>query len=79
MYAQFIHQLTGVKEEKKASKLGSCTQDVREFITKTPKGRFVFVDTPGFDDTNRSDRDILRMIADWLEKKYDFPPRIFHD
>ncbi|KAI6013000.1 hypothetical protein EDC04DRAFT_2579652, partial [Pisolithus marmoratus] len=28
------------------------------------------VDTPEFDDTYRSDRDILRTIADWLEKKY---------
>lgn len=25
----------------------------------------VFVDTPGFDGTYRSDRDILRMIAEW--------------
>ncbi|KAI6042358.1 hypothetical protein EDC04DRAFT_2504265, partial [Pisolithus marmoratus] len=30
----------------------------------------VFVDTPGFDDTYRSDRDILHTIAGWLEKKY---------
>jgi len=31
--------------------------------------RYVFVDTPGFDGTYRSDRDILRTIADWLEQK----------
>ncbi|KAI6150060.1 hypothetical protein EDD17DRAFT_1739941, partial [Pisolithus thermaeus] len=30
----------------------------------------MFVDTPGFDDTYRSDREILRTIADWLAKKY---------
>jgi hypothetical protein len=26
----------------------------------------VFVDTPGFDDTYKSDVEILAMIADWL-------------
>jgi len=30
----------------------------------------VFVDTPGFDDTKRSDSDILKMISDWLEITY---------
>jgi len=68
-YAQFINQLTGNKAEKGAGRLQSCTQDVREFIANTSKGRYVFVDTPGFDDTYRSDRDILQTIADWLEEK----------
>jgi predicted GTPase len=27
------------------------------------------IDTPGFDDTNRSDTDILRAIANYLENK----------
>ena len=26
----------------------------------------MLADTPGFDDTERSDTDILKMIADWL-------------
>lgn len=29
------------------------------------------VDTPGFDDTNRTDTDILEEIASWLERSYD--------
>jgi len=29
---------------------------------------FVFVDTPGFDDTSRPDTEILDMIAGGLEK-----------
>lgn len=28
------------------------------------------IDTPGFDDTHRSDTDILREIADWLNRSY---------
>ncbi|KAI6132357.1 kinase-like domain-containing protein, partial [Pisolithus croceorrhizus] len=69
--SNFINQLTGSKEESGADKLKSCTQGIREFIVDLVDGkRYLFVDTPGFDDTYRSDRDILRIIADWLEKKY---------
>lgn len=69
--SNFINKLTGSKEETGANGLKSCTQDVREFRVSTPDGRkYVIADTPGFDDTTRSDRDILRLIADWLEKRY---------
>lgn len=34
------------------------------------KIRIYIVDTPGFDDTYRSDTDILREIADWLSQAY---------
>ncbi|KAI6107658.1 P-loop containing nucleoside triphosphate hydrolase protein [Pisolithus croceorrhizus] len=67
----FINRLTGAKEEKKAHQLKSHTQDIREVKVDLPNGRrYMFVDTPGFDDTYRSDREILRTIAEWLEKKY---------
>ena len=49
--------------------LKSCTNDVREFVVKTPSAKYVIADTPAFDDTHLSDVDVLRMIADWLEKK----------
>ncbi|KAI6039631.1 P-loop containing nucleoside triphosphate hydrolase protein [Pisolithus marmoratus] len=67
----FINQLTGTREERAAHQLTSHTQGIKELTVKLPDGRqYVFVDTPGFDDTYRSDRDILRTIAEWLEKKY---------
>jgi hypothetical protein len=34
--------------------------------------RLVLVDTPGFDDTHRSDMEILQMISDWLKNTYFF-------
>ncbi|KAI6045348.1 P-loop containing nucleoside triphosphate hydrolase protein [Pisolithus marmoratus] len=69
--SNFINKLTGSKEESRANGLKSCTQDIREFIVDLPVGkRYMFVDTPGFDNTYRSDRDILRTIADWLGAKY---------
>lgn len=33
--------------------------------------KFVLLDTPGFDDTDRSDTDILREIANWLIISYE--------
>ena len=78
-YVQFINQLIGIPERKTASGLRSDTQGVEEYRMNTSKGQFVFADTPGFDDTHRSDQDILRIIAAWLEDKYESPPCIFHD
>ncbi|KAI6045342.1 kinase-like domain-containing protein [Pisolithus marmoratus] len=69
--SNFINKLTDSEEESGADKLKSCTKDIREFRVSLGGGEhYVFVDTPGFDDTYRSDRDILQTIADWLEKKY---------
>ena len=51
--------------------LESCTQDVRAFGCLHPdrSGRkVVIVDTPGFDDTNKPDYVVLKLIAEWLEK-----------
>jgi hypothetical protein len=50
--------------------LGSCTQEVRAYSCLHPNGsgrKVILVDTPGFDDTDRTDYDILRDIAQWLK------------
>jgi hypothetical protein len=48
--------------------LGSCTAEVQLSNNFTLDGRRVLlVDTPGFDDTHRSDTDILKLIAAFLE------------
>jgi predicted small metal-binding protein len=42
-----------------------------------PNGQKIFlIDTPGFDDTYRSDTDILGEIADWLAQSYRFQIRL---
>ena len=49
--------------------LESCTYDVNVGLDFELDGRCVtLIDTPGFDDTNRSDTDILATIAVHLEK-----------
>ena len=47
--------------------LGSCTADVQLADRFILDGTTVtLIDTPGFDDTVRSDTDVLRMIAAFL-------------
>ncbi|KAJ8507570.1 hypothetical protein ONZ45_g10072 [Pleurotus djamor] len=52
--------------------LESCTQVISAYGCRHPdrNRNVVFVDTPGFDDTNRSDGDILKAIANWLVDMY---------
>ena len=47
--------------------LVSCTADVQLADEFTLDGRkVILIDTPGFDDTSRSDTDVLKMIAAFL-------------
>jgi predicted GTPase len=47
--------------------LESCTAEVQLANEFTLDGRrVVLIDTPGFDDTTKSDTDILRTIATFL-------------
>jgi len=49
----------------------SCTQEVQAFARLHPddSGRkIVLIDTPGFDDSGRTDYEILKTITEWLVK-----------
>jgi len=70
-YLKFINKLTGGKSEKGANELSPCTEDIREFTVNTSSGPYVFVDTPGFDGTWRSDRGVLHIIDGWLQNRYE--------
>ncbi|KAI9686052.1 MAG: hypothetical protein M1822_004035 [Bathelium mastoideum] len=49
----------------------SCTQDVTVYPCQyTSSCTIWLVDTPGFDDTNRTDTEVLREIASWLAITY---------
>lgn len=53
--------------------LESCTSEVGIIRLSLPElsvNDLVFVDTPGFDDTHKSDVDILKMVADWLKTTF---------
>ncbi|KAK6542556.1 hypothetical protein TWF694_006504 [Orbilia ellipsospora] len=50
--------------------LQSCTSEVGVYDFNYGGSRVFLVDTPGFDDTNRSDSEILKDVAFWLAAAY---------
>lgn len=70
---QFINTATGLPDTAVGHDLESCTSEVRAVSCLHPHKSgctVVFVDTPGFDDTNLNDTDILTAIAKWLTETY---------
>ncbi|KAL2818458.1 WD40-repeat-containing domain protein [Aspergillus cavernicola] len=68
--SSFISLLTDQKPPVGHS-LESCTEEVtvyESYILKEHK--LYLIDTPGFDDTNRSDAEVLRELAGWLTTTY---------
>jgi hypothetical protein len=51
------------------SRLGTSVVTVYP-CTLNPSSTLYLVDTPGFDDTNRSDTEVLRELATWLTDSY---------
>ncbi|KAG9312310.1 hypothetical protein JVU11DRAFT_7621 [Chiua virens] len=68
----FVHSASGYETAGVGDGLKSFTSDVRPVRFREQKsGRYVvLVDTPGFDDTYKSDLDILNMISNWLSSSY---------
>ena len=65
-YLQFINLASG-SNLPVGMGLRSCTADVQLADEFTLEGRTVtLIDTPGFDDTSKSDTDILKLIAAFL-------------
>ncbi|KZP22858.1 hypothetical protein FIBSPDRAFT_930822 [Athelia psychrophila] len=72
----FINLVSGSKLRVGAD-LKSCTSDVEATAPFTFEGRkVVLFDTPGFDDTTKSDTDILIMVAESLAKTYENGERL---
>jgi len=71
--SNIIDTLTSQPGRRSGSALASCTKQIQAVrVYEHPKyaNRLVLVDTPGFDDTEKSDVEILQMISDWLKKTY---------
>jgi len=72
--SNIIDTLAGQPGRRSGSRLESCTTEVRAVrLYKHPVhgDRLVLVDTPGFDDTNKSDLEILQMVSNWLKNIYE--------
>ncbi|KAI0809900.1 hypothetical protein GGR55DRAFT_144753 [Xylaria sp. FL0064] len=66
----FVCQCSGQQAEI-GETLESCTKEVESFTFMYSSDiRVHLVDSPGFDDTNKSDSDILKDIANWMASSY---------
>ena len=68
---KIIDTLANQPGMRSGSRLESCTTDVhaiRSFNHPVYGDRLVFVDTPGFDNSHKSDVEIFQMIGNWLQK-----------
>ncbi|KIM40745.1 hypothetical protein M413DRAFT_167210 [Hebeloma cylindrosporum] len=67
----FVNLLSG-SDLRVGSQLESCTNEVQLSRPFVLDGKTIsFIDTPGFDDTNLSDTNILNMIAAYLSCSYE--------
>ncbi|KAL4887203.1 P-loop containing nucleoside triphosphate hydrolase protein [Aspergillus karnatakaensis] len=59
------------KEVKLGHRLEACTAEVGVYAYDASPNRTIYlIDTAGFDDTNRTDGEVLRGIAQWLVRAY---------
>ncbi|KAG6887069.1 hypothetical protein C0992_000958 [Termitomyces sp. T32_za158] len=75
----FINILIGQEVASVGHELQSHTAYIQHFTLlhpDYPNRRIVIIDTPGFDDSDIDDREILRRIAVWLARSYDARMRL---
>ncbi|KAF8858761.1 P-loop containing nucleoside triphosphate hydrolase protein [Acephala macrosclerotiorum] len=66
----FISKATGRSDMKIGHGLTSCTQEISLSRLKFGGKNVALIDTPGFDDTYKSDAEILELIAKFLAETY---------
>ncbi|KAH7160460.1 P-loop containing nucleoside triphosphate hydrolase protein [Dactylonectria estremocensis] len=65
-----INKLAGREVVKEGANLNSCTHECQMIPVNIGNSKVLLIDTPGFDDTKRSDSDILNEIARLLAAQY---------
>ncbi|KAG6330191.1 hypothetical protein ID866_8898 [Astraeus odoratus] len=68
--SSFINQATKVADVGVFHELTSPTNEIRAFKGMVDECPVILVDTPGFDDTKKSELEILELISDWLDNTY---------
>ncbi|KAI6102827.1 P-loop containing nucleoside triphosphate hydrolase protein [Pisolithus sp. B1] len=68
--SSFIANATKQEGKGVGHDLISCTSEIKATKCHVEGLSIVLVDTPGIDDTNKSDMHILKLISDWLKAEY---------
>ena len=66
----FISKSTGRTDLVIGHGVESCTQDISFSTLQVAGKKVTLIDTPGFDDTERTDADVLESIAKFLSETY---------
>ncbi|KAH0559031.1 hypothetical protein GP486_004369 [Trichoglossum hirsutum] len=67
----FISKATGRSDLVIGHGVEACTQDILPVTVEVGGRKVTLIDTPGFDDTYKSDADILQLIANYLATTYE--------
>ncbi|PVG00598.1 hypothetical protein CPB86DRAFT_700960, partial [Serendipita vermifera] len=67
---QYVTRILGRDLGIVGNDLQSCTEHIQEFPTEYKGRKIILVDTPGFDNTDLPDIEILKRIGGWLKKMY---------
>ncbi|KAI6038343.1 P-loop containing nucleoside triphosphate hydrolase protein [Pisolithus marmoratus] len=73
--SSFIDTVTGGTGEGVGHNLTPCTSEIKVTRCAIDGFNVVLVDTPSFNDTNKSELKVLGMISDWVDNTYE-PRRI---
>ncbi|PUU74169.1 hypothetical protein B9Z19DRAFT_474156 [Tuber borchii] len=66
----FIREVTGNPNVRVNRNLYSCTSKVQPYSFEYVGAKITLVDTPGFNDIERSDAEVLQEITDWTSATY---------
>ncbi|CUS07478.1 unnamed protein product [Tuber aestivum] len=66
----FIREVTGNSGVEVSSGLHSCTSKVGSYSFEHAGAKVTLVDTPGFNDTTRTDSEVLTEICDWTSETF---------
>ncbi|KAK2733110.1 hypothetical protein FQN57_002302 [Myotisia sp. PD_48] len=72
----FIQTATGSDDISIGHTFKSCTAAVAAHTFRLDKYDVTLIDTPGFNDTFRSETEVLKDIANWLDYTYRHPPHV---
>ncbi|KAH8645555.1 P-loop containing nucleoside triphosphate hydrolase protein [Ilyonectria robusta] len=67
----FISKASGRNDLEIGHDIDSCTRDVIPVTFNLDKQKVTLIDTPGFDDSDKSDSDILGLVASYMAKTYE--------
>ncbi|KAG6331294.1 hypothetical protein ID866_7792 [Astraeus odoratus] len=66
--SSFINKATGNADNGVGRELTSFTSEIKVFKCIIDESPVILIDTPGFDDAERSNLEILQLICDWLDE-----------